>query len=182
MEEPDSICSESICEGFHGKHLWRAKELASAGSYSRTTSSKHKNSPFPTMGKEEGRDHKRPPWLNNELLNVLKSKKEAYWLWKSCQIPAEENKNLARACRQEAVRKVKAQLELNLAKDVKNSKKSFFRYMSIKQKYREDIGPLLNRTGKTPTGDAEKEEFLNTFSTSALCLYRCRWTPNIKQY
>lgn len=41
--------------------------------------------------------------------------------------------------------------------------KGYFRYISSTQKHREDIGPLLNRTGKTPTGDAEKEEFLNTF-------------------
>lgn len=90
-----------------------------------------------------------------------------------------DDKNLVRACR-ETVREVDAHLELKLVN--KNKMKGYFRQINSKQKHREDIGPLLNRTGKTPTGDAEKEEFLNTFSTSALCLYRCRWTPNIKQY
>jgi len=45
--------------------------------------------------KGKGRLNKRPPWLNNELLDVLKSKKEAYKLWKGVQIPAEDYKNLA---------------------------------------------------------------------------------------
>ncbi|KAK4807115.1 hypothetical protein QYF61_018456 [Mycteria americana] len=53
------------------------------------------------------------------------SKKEAYRLWKGSQIAIEDYKNLARVCR-DAVRKAKAQLELKLARAVKN-KKGFFR-------------------------------------------------------
>ncbi|KAK4806968.1 hypothetical protein QYF61_027335 [Mycteria americana] len=52
-------------------------------------------------------------------------KKEAYWLWKGGQIAIEDYKNLARACR-DAVGKAKVQLELKLARDVKNNKKGFF--------------------------------------------------------
>ncbi|KAK4806136.1 hypothetical protein QYF61_001059 [Mycteria americana] len=93
------------------------------------------------------------------------SKKEAYRLWKGSQIPIEDYKNLARACR-DAVRKAKAQLELKMARDVKNNKKGFFRYMSSKQKHREDIGPLLNRAGKLGSNNADKAEVLNTFFAS----------------
>ena len=35
-----------------------------------------------------------------------------------------------------------------ISEDVKNNKNWFFRYMSTKQKHREDTGPLLNREGK----------------------------------
>jgi len=39
------------------------------------------------------------------------------------------------------VRKVKALIELNLPRDVKNSRKSFYRYVD-KWKARENVGPL----------------------------------------
>jgi len=44
-------------------------------------------------------------------------------------------------CR-DAVRKAKSELELKLARDVKNYKKAFFRYINNKQKQKENIGPL----------------------------------------
>jgi len=53
------------------------------------------------------------------------------------QIPIENYKGIARACR-DAVRKPKAQLKLKLARDVKNYKKGFFRYINNKQKQKEN--------------------------------------------
>ena len=83
------------------------------------------------------RQNKRPAVLTVNF--CLKAKKEAYWLWKGHQIPIKDYKNLARACR-DAVRKAKAQLELKMAKKVKNYKKAFFKYTNIENKHREDIG------------------------------------------
>ena len=78
---------------------------------------------------------KRPPWLNCKLLSLLKTKREAYQRWKSGLIPIENYKGIARACR-DAVRKAKAQLELKLARDVKNYKKGFFRYVTTSRNRR----------------------------------------------
>ncbi|KAK4806911.1 hypothetical protein QYF61_012632 [Mycteria americana] len=97
--------------------------------------------------------------------DLMLANEEAYRLWKGIQIAIEDYKNLARACR-DAVRKAKAQLELKLAKDVKYNKKGFFRYVSSKQKHREDRGLLLNRAGKLVTTNADKAEILNTFFAS----------------
>ena len=66
----------------------------------------------------------------------------------------------------DAVRKEKAQLELQLARDVKNYKKGFFRYINNKQKQKENTGPWLNWRGELVTNNAEKGEVLNTFFTS----------------
>ncbi|GAB0188526.1 mitochondrial enolase superfamily member 1 [Grus japonensis] len=77
----------------------------------------------------------------------------------------ENYKGIARACR-DAVRKAKAQLELKLARDVKNYKKGFFRYVNNKQKQKDNIGPLLNRRGELVTNNADKAEVLNAFFTS----------------
>jgi len=52
-------------------------------------------------------------------------------------------------------------LELNLARDVKENKKSFFKYISGKWKSRENVGPLLNEVGALAIEDTEKAELLN---------------------
>jgi len=57
-------------------------------------------------------------------------------------------------------------VELNLAKDVKDNKKSFFKYISSKRKTRDNVGPLLNEAGALVTEDAEKTELLNAFFAS----------------
>ena len=85
---------------------------------------------IPFKGKES-RQSKRPPWLNCELLRLLKTKREEYQKWKSGQIPVENYKGIVRACR-DAVRKTTAQLESKLARAVKNYKKGFFRYINHK--------------------------------------------------
>ncbi|KAK4809950.1 LOW QUALITY PROTEIN: hypothetical protein QYF61_002907 [Mycteria americana] len=72
---------------------------------------------------------------------------------------------IARVCR-DAIRKAKAELELKLARDGKNYKKRFFRYVNNKQKQNENTGPLLNRRRELVTNNAEKAEVLNTFFTS----------------
>ncbi|GAB0204449.1 hypothetical protein GRJ2_002910500 [Grus japonensis] len=61
----------------------------------------------------------------------------------------------------DAVRKAKVQLELKLARDVKNYKKGFFRYVNNKQKEKENVGLLLNRRGEIVSKNAEKAEVLN---------------------
>ena len=45
----------------------------------------------------------------------------------------EEYRHVARLCRN-GVRKAKVRLELNLARDAKNDKKGFYRYVSQKRK------------------------------------------------
>ena len=47
---------------------------------------------------------------------------------------------MARECR-EGIRTAKAQLELNLARDVKNNKKGFFRYIRQQRKMKEMYPP-----------------------------------------
>ena len=71
-----------------------------------------------------------------------------------------------RACR-DAVRKAKVHLELNLARDIKDNKKGFFKYIDSIWKTRDNVGPLLNEVGALVMEDTEKAELLNAFFTSA---------------
>jgi len=61
-------------------------------------------------------------------------------------------------------------LELNLARDAKNSK-GFYRYVSQKSKVKESINPLpppMNKKSDLVSTDEEKAEVLNKFFASVL--------------
>ncbi|GAB0177934.1 hypothetical protein GRJ2_000258700 [Grus japonensis] len=103
--------------------------------------------------------------MNKELLGKVKQKKEAYRGWKQGQVAWEEYRETARAAR-EQVRKAKALTEISLARDVKDNKKSFYRYVSDKRRTRENMGPLWNEMGDPVTQDMEKAEVLNDFFAS----------------
>ncbi|GAB0201665.1 tenascin-X [Grus japonensis] len=64
------------------------------------------------------------------------------------------------------VRKAKALVELKSARDIKDKKKMFYRYISDKKKMRENVGPLWNEIGDLVTWDMEKAEVLNDFFAS----------------
>jgi len=67
-------------------------------------------------------------------------------------------------CR-EKIRKVKAQLELNLAAGVKRNKKLFYTYINSKRRTSENLHSLLDEAGNGITEDKEKAEVLNAFFT-----------------
>jgi len=83
---------------------------------------------------------------------------------KEGQVNWEEYSNAVKTCR-DATRKAKVHLELNLARDVKDNEKSFFKYISSKWKTRDNVGPLLNEMG-VPVKDTEKAELPNVFFAS----------------
>ncbi|KAK4832997.1 LOW QUALITY PROTEIN: hypothetical protein QYF61_027021 [Mycteria americana] len=61
-------------------------------------------------------------------------------------------------CARDGVMKAKVQLELNLARDAKNNKKGFYRYVIQKRKVKESIPPLMSKAGKLVTMDEKKAE------------------------
>ena len=100
--------------------------------------------------------------MTKELLDKLKHKKEAYRGWKQGQVAREEYREIVQAARDQ-VRKAKAPIELNMARDVEGNKKSFYRYVGDKRKTRENVGPLQK---ETVTRDMEKAEVLDDFFAS----------------
>ena len=69
--------------------------------------------------------------MSKELLGKLKHKKEAYRGWKQGQAAWEESKETVRAARDQ-VRKAKALTELNLARDIKGTRKASIGTLVIK--------------------------------------------------
>ncbi|KAK4811572.1 hypothetical protein QYF61_016031 [Mycteria americana] len=78
---------------------------------------------------------------------------------------SEFSEELPSGLERDAVRKAKARLELNLARDTKNNKGGFYRYISQKRKVKETVPPM-NTTGKLVTTGEEKAEVLNFFCLS----------------
>jgi len=56
--------------------------------------------------------------------------------------------------------------EINLARDIKGNKKSFYRYIGDKRKAKDNVGSLWKETGDLVTWDMEKAEVLNDFFAS----------------
>ena len=61
------------------------------------------------------------------------------------------------------LRKANTLIELYLARDIKGNRKSFSRYISDKEKTRENMGPLWKEMGHLVVWDMEKAEVLNDF-------------------
>ncbi|KFW11307.1 hypothetical protein N327_10870, partial [Fulmarus glacialis] len=119
---------------------------------------------IPTKRKS-GKNTRRPAWMNKDLLDKLKHKKEVCRGWKQEQVAWEGNREIVRAARDQ-IRKAKAPIELNLARDVKGNKKRFHRYIGDNRKTRENVGPLRNEMGDLVTQDMEKAEVLKDFFAS----------------
>ena len=87
-------------------------------------------------------------------------------------MPWEEYRNTSWT-RRDGIRKAKALTELtkaltelNLAREAKNNKKGFYRYIGQKRKARESVPPPINEKGELITTNMEKAEVLNNFFAS----------------
>ncbi|KAK4825768.1 hypothetical protein QYF61_002331 [Mycteria americana] len=97
------------------------------------------------VNKKSGKNTWRSVWMNKELPRQTQTEK------------GHIQKVKART-----VKKAKAQIKFNLARHVKDKKKGFYKYIGIKKRTRENVGPLLDRTHNLVT----KEEVLNAFFAS----------------
>ncbi|KFW92656.1 hypothetical protein N336_07629, partial [Phalacrocorax carbo] len=117
--------------------------------------------------KKSGKQGERPAWLSQDMLVKLKSKRELHRQWKQGQVSWEEYKDAAQLCRV-GVRRAKARLELNLARDAENNKKGFYRYINQKRKVKESIPSPMHKNGGLVSTHEEKAEVLSNFSASVL--------------
>ena len=104
-------------------------------------------------------------WLCKDLQLKLREKGEMYRKWKQGCVSWEEYRAVVCVCR-DRIRKAKAQMELNLARDVKDNKKGFYRYIGRRRQTKEDVPPLMKGNGELASSDIEKAEVLSECFTS----------------
>lgn len=76
----------------------------------------------------------------------------------------EEHKDPIQQCK-EKIRKAKTRLILHLARDMKDNKKGFCKYINNKRQMRENVEPLMNGAENMVTKDRENAEmFKGTFT------------------
>lgn len=92
------------------------------------------------------REDRNSAWLCNDQLVKLKDEKDAYRQWKQEHMAWEKYRDAVQTCRDEN-RKTKAQMGLNLARNVKNNVKGFYRYSVQRRQTKECITPLINKKG-----------------------------------
>ena len=59
-------------------------------------------------------------------------------------------------------------MELNLARDVKDNKKQFYRYIGRKRQAKESVPPLMKGKGELASSDMEKAEVLSECFASVM--------------
>ena len=90
----------------------------------------------------------------------MREKREVYRKWKQGCVGWEEYRAVVHVCR-DRIRKANAQVELNLARDVKDNKKGFYRYIGRRRQAKEGAPPLMKGSGELASSDTEKAEVLN---------------------
>jgi len=111
------------------------------------------------------RGGRKPAWLSKDLLGKLRAKKGAYKLWKQGYVTWEEYRDAVWTGRC-GFRKDKVQAELNLARNVKNSMKTFYGYTGQKRQAKVSVPPLVNIKGELALMNEEKAEVLKEFFAS----------------
>lgn len=105
------------------------------------------------MCKKSCKENRRPACLNKDILIKLTSKKKIHRQWSQRHIDWEDYGDIAQI-RRGRVKKAKAQLELNLPRSMKNTKKGFYRYIGQKTNIKEYVIPtLINKRGGLAASD-----------------------------
>ena len=83
-----------------------------------------------------------------------------YRRWKQGCVSWEEYRAVVYVCR-DRIRKAKAQMELNLARDVKDNMKGFYGYIGRRRRAKESVPPQMKGNGELASSDTEKAEVLS---------------------
>ncbi|MES9884664.1 MAG: reverse transcriptase family protein, partial [Sedimenticola sp.] len=107
------------------------------------------------------------PWITKTAVDAVRNKRRK-WI-KYINQKSEENKEIYNSARNRAsieIRKAKVCYEKQLAENIKNDEKCFWRYVKSKTKTKDVVGNLEGENGNLVTESSERAEILNQFFTS----------------
>jgi len=106
---------------------------------------------------------RKPIWMTHKVVKLVTKKRRVYAKYKDKDHPAV--RRIANKSMKE-IKKAKKKFEKQLAKSIKQDKKSFFAYMRSKTKARPQIGPLTDSTGHCMDEKRDIAEEFNNYFTS----------------
>lgn len=107
-------------------------------------------------------------WLNQDLLVKLESKRKMHRQQMQGRVTWEKYRDAARLRRD--VRKVKAKLQLDLARDAKKNMEGLYRHFKQKRKAQEGVTFLVSNTGRLVTTDRARLRYSTCLLQSSLVI------------
>ena len=109
----------------------------------------------------------KPRWMTNEILKLIREKRNAREKWKNTRSEGDKNKYKAlEAKTKKTIRNKKNALERKIAKTAKENPKAFFSYLNSQKKTRTKIGPLKDEDGDIVTDTWKQAEIFNSHYAS----------------
>lgn len=99
----------------------------------------------------------KPVWLSKDLLRKLRSKKEMHSQWEQGQVTWGVDRDTVQVCG-DGIRKTKVKLEQGVARDVKNNRKGFCKYIGQIRKDKKSVLLLRSKKGELMAMEIEKAE------------------------
>ena len=113
------------------------------------------------------RGQNTPPWLNREIIKLIRRKKKAWRILKSYETKeARDNYVKLEKETTKKIKNAKRRLEREVARTCDDNGKKFSRYIKSKTKSKDSVGPLKLGDGKLVVEEAQMAEVLNKFFAS----------------
>ena len=107
------------------------------------------------------------PWMDKETLDKVKKKRKLWKKYKYCRSPENKAKyDEAKETASNSVKAAKRSYEKQIALNMKNDSKIFWKFVQSKTKVKEDIQCIIDDSGEIHSENLKKAELLNTFFTS----------------
>ena len=142
------------------------------------------NVPHRTYNSEKRNNskHRKPMWMNNEAMRVIKKKKLAYQRY----LETREGKDYLEyvKSRNEAkkeIRRAVRNYEKEISRKAKKDPKAFYKYVNSKLKTRSGISELQEADGTMATSDNEKADKLNKFFSSVFTRENMGSMPDLEE-
>jgi ribonucleases P/MRP protein subunit RPP40 len=122
-------------------------------------------------------------WANNRVQKCRRAKTKA---WKK-YVESDRNQRMYQKYvnklheAQKVNIRAKRNFEQSLADSVKNNDKSFFAYVRSKQRTKDRVGPLMDKSGKTVTDQYEAANILNDYFSSVFTVEDVSVIPDPRQ-